>query len=153
MLTLHFSQKKSAYFTSLLKLYLDVCAYACFYTRYKLRMQIQRVVSLIPDNTLGRICEWRGASRKEGREEKAEWKELSQIRTIWWIVKGRWLWPPPRFGKWILPTGTCALLAVSNRRSCTNKRETRQGGNEWRRDEWYEGGNGNEAGLMEWKQI
>lgn len=28
---------------------------------------------------------------------------------------------PPRFGKWILLTGSYALLAVSSRRSCTNR--------------------------------
>lgn len=33
----------------------------------------------------------------------------------------RQLRPPPRSGKWILPTETYALLAVSSRRSCTNR--------------------------------
>lgn len=62
---------------------------------------------------------------------------------------------PPRFGKWILLTGSYALLAVSSRRSCTNrgKRDREETSSEGERQREERRGEGNEARLMEWKQI
>lgn len=90
MLTLHFSRKICTFYFSSRELSSHVCAYACFCARYKFRMQIRRVVSLILDNTQRdeSVNEGGRAVEKAG-EGKTERKELSQIRTIWWIVKGR----------------------------------------------------------------
>jgi len=114
-----------------------------------------RRISGLKFSIRGRIFEWRKKrrGRKRGRMER-----ILQIRTIWKIVKGQRLRSPPRFGKWILLTGSYALLAVSRRRSCTNRgkrgrEETSSEGKRPREERptgWYEG---NEARLMEWKQI
>lgn len=90
--------------------------------------------------------EQREEERRENKGSRTQ-KELSQIQTIWKIVKGRQLRLPLLFDKWILPTGTYTLLAVSSRQFVYKQRETRQGGNEQRRMRQREEiGKGNKKG-------
>lgn len=133
MRTLHFFRKKSPYFTGVSspKLYLHVCAYAYFYTQYIpiLRMQTQRVVSLIPDNRGTNLWMKGNESREEGGRGENRTERAFANSDHMEDRKGAMTPAAPAIRQMDI-AGTCALLAVSSRHSCTNKRDTRHGGDE-----------------------